>query len=185
MTNLLLLFCDQLRAALVFGAEPGETGCYDNGYPMPADRPTLMGALSEAGYKFRDGGEDRRLLQLIQAYYLACVSFVDAQIARILAEVPADTVVVLSADHGEYNVYSRDPLLAMRERAAGHFPELAGAGFDTDTVPLALGGPDEAETFAAIARDPDGGFLAIPDDDLAPDETFAEYRTRYREGEKS
>jgi hypothetical protein len=73
----------------------------------------------------------------------------------------------------------------MRERAAGHFPELAGPGFDTANVPLALGAPDEAETLAVIARDPDGGFLTIPDDDVAPDETFAEYRTRYREGEKS
>jgi hypothetical protein len=77
------------------------------------------------------------------------------------------------------------PLLAMRDRAAGHFPELAGAGFDTENVPLSLGGPGEAETLAAIARDPDGGFLTIPDDDVAPGETFAEYRTRYREEEKS
>jgi len=84
-----------------------------------------------------------------------------------------------------YNVHCRDALLSMRERAAGHFPELAGTGFDTANVPLALGAPDEAETLAVIARDPDGGFLTIPDDDVAPDETFAEYRTRYREGEKS
>jgi len=485
MTNILLLFCDQLRAdvlgcyghpfavtpaidglaargtvfdnaytpspvcvsaraSLVFGAEPGQTGCYDNGFPMPTGRPTMMGSLSELGYrthgvgkmhftpdpygswgfqtrdvgeefgsaaddhylayvadrgfghverphglraemyyvpqlsplperlhyshwvadrsleflrtrprdqpfflwasfihphppfappapwhklyqpalmpaprrvageaglmtvhnvkqnryKFRDGGEDRRLLQLIVAYYLACVSFVDAQIARILAEVPEDTLVVLSADHGEflgdygyfgkrsfldpaarvplvcagpgfapghratalvsladiaatflatagatpdgtplahvrrealygqfqtgalglylamtrrwkyiysaaddreflfdrahdpgetmnvaYNAHRRDALLAMRDRAAGHFAELDS--FDDDNVPLALSGPDEAETLAAIARDPDAGFLLIPDDDdLTADDTYAEYRGRYRDGEK-
>jgi hypothetical protein len=70
-------------------------------------------------------------------------------------------------------------------RAAGHFPGAGGAGFDTEKVPLSLGGPGEAGTLAAIARDPDGGFLTIPDDDVAPGETFAEYRTRYREEEKS
>jgi arylsulfatase A-like enzyme len=265
---------------------------------MPADRPTLMGALSEAGYRThgvgkmhftpdpyaswgfqtrdigeefgsvaddhylqfladrgfahverphglrsemyyvpqlspvpeplhysrcRDGGEDRRLLQLIQAYYLACVSFVDAQIARILAELPDDTVVVLSADHGEflgdYGYFGKrsflDPaarvplvcagpgfapghrsdelvslvdiaptLLAAAGLAPGHFADLADSGFDTANVPLALGGADEAATLPAIARDPDAGFLTIPDDDLAPEDTFAEYRHRYREGEK-
>ena len=30
-----------------------------------------------------------------------------------------------------------------------------------------------------------GGFLTMSDDDPAPDETFAEYRTRYREGEQA
>jgi arylsulfatase A-like enzyme len=58
-------------------------------------------------YKFRDGGTDRRLLQLIQAYYLASVSFIDSQIARIMAALESrhgldNTLIVLSADHGEF-----------------------------------------------------------------------------------
>jgi arylsulfatase len=444
--------CVSARGSLIFGAEPDETGCYDNGFPMPTDRPTMMSLLSGLGYrthgvgkmhlnpspydlwgfqtrdigeefgtvaddhylqfladegwghverphglrsemyyipqlsqtpqrlhfshwvadrsleflrtrprdqpfflwssfihphppfappapwhklyppalmpdprrvpgenglmtthnikqnryKFRDGGEDRRLLQLIRSYYLACVSFADAQIGRILEALAAsgdldNTLVILSADHGEflgdygyfgkrsfldpaarvplicagpgfdarrspalvslidilptllhaaseehepaplqttdraphesiygqfqtgelglylamtsrwkyiysaadsreylfdrvrdpqettnvaYSVYRREALLSMRERAGSHFTELESADFDaiTGNVPLALGGPDEAATLAAIVRDPEAGLLIIPDDDVPPggeDSAFARYQSLY------
>jgi arylsulfatase A-like enzyme len=85
-----------------------------------------------------------------------------------------------------YNTYCRDALLSMRERAAVHFAELDKTDFDaaTDNVPLSLGGADEAATLPAIARDPDAGFLVIPDDDLVPNDEFASYRSRYRDGGK-
>jgi arylsulfatase len=290
---------------------------------MPDPRRPPSGAelltvhnIKQNRYKFRDGGEDRRLRQLIIAYYLACVSFVDAQIGRILAALAAtgelaDTLVLLSADHGEflgdygcfgkrsfldpaarvplvctgpgfppgrsralaslidvlptllaaageregaatregrplqdagqaartavygqlqrgevglylamtrrwkyvysaadrreylldrvrdphetmnlaYNAYCREPLLAMRERAAGHFDELSSVDFDAvaENRPLSLGDDAEAATMPAIARDPDAGFLLIPDDDPIPvgdsvpdrPDSFARYRSRF------
>jgi arylsulfatase A-like enzyme len=163
--------CVSARASLVFGAEPGETGCYDNGFAMPADRSTLMGVLSEAGYRTHGAGK--------MHFTPACVSFVDAQIARILAELPDDTMVVLSADHGEflrdYGYLTRrwKYVWSAADRREYLIDRLHDPGETTNVA-----------TLPAIARDPDAGFLTIPDDDLAPEDTFAEYRHRYREGEK-
>lgn len=58
-------------------------------------------------YKFRDGGRDRRLEQLIRSYYFASVSFADAQIGRMMAALEASgradrTLIILAADHGEF-----------------------------------------------------------------------------------
>lgn len=57
-------------------------------------------------YKYRDGGRDRRLWQLLKAYYAASVSYLDSQVGRIVAALEQsgrleDTVIVLTADHGE------------------------------------------------------------------------------------
>ena len=61
----------------------------------------------QARYKYRDGGRDRRLWQLIRAYYAASVSYLDSQIGRILDALEElgqldNTLVMLSADHGEF-----------------------------------------------------------------------------------
>lgn len=58
-------------------------------------------------YKYRDGGEDRRLNQLLKAYYFASVSYLDSQVARILQALDEsglreDTTVIVTADHGEF-----------------------------------------------------------------------------------
>ena len=58
-------------------------------------------------YKYRDQGIDTNLVRLIKAYYYATISFVDYQIGRILAALEScgqldDTLIVLTADHGEY-----------------------------------------------------------------------------------
>jgi len=58
-------------------------------------------------YKLRDGGSDRRLNQLMASYYFGSISFVDAQIGRILDAIDEagdrdNTLVVLTADHGEF-----------------------------------------------------------------------------------
>jgi arylsulfatase len=63
--------------------------------------------LQQNRYKFRDGGYDRRLLQLIRAYYFACLSFIDAQIGRIVGALEEtgridNTLIVFSSDHGEF-----------------------------------------------------------------------------------
>jgi arylsulfatase A-like enzyme len=58
-------------------------------------------------YKYRDQGVDWNLVRLIRAYYLACVSFVDYQVGRIVQELTRSglmdrTLILFSSDHGEY-----------------------------------------------------------------------------------
>jgi len=43
--------CVPARCSLIYGQYPHRTGCFDNGFPMPEDRPSLMGLLTEAGYR--------------------------------------------------------------------------------------------------------------------------------------
>ncbi|MCD6507869.1 sulfatase-like hydrolase/transferase [Candidatus Poribacteria bacterium] len=43
--------CVSARCSLIYGLYPHNTGCFDNGYPMPDDRPSLMELLSRAGYR--------------------------------------------------------------------------------------------------------------------------------------
>ncbi len=43
--------CVPARCSLIYGQYPHRTGCADNSDPMPDDRPSLMQALSEAGYR--------------------------------------------------------------------------------------------------------------------------------------
>src|SRR5262249_47572344 len=43
--------CVPSRCSLYFGQYPHRTNCYDNGFVMPADRPTFMAALTDAGYR--------------------------------------------------------------------------------------------------------------------------------------
>ncbi|MBD3176522.1 MAG: sulfatase-like hydrolase/transferase, partial [Armatimonadia bacterium] len=57
-------------------------------------------------YKYRDRGWDLNLVRQIRAYYWACVSFVDYNIGRVLAELEAqgeleNTIIMYSSDHGE------------------------------------------------------------------------------------
>ena len=42
--------CVSARAICMTGQLPQRTGIYDNGYPLPADQPTLMSRLRAAGY---------------------------------------------------------------------------------------------------------------------------------------
>jgi arylsulfatase len=49
--------CVPARCSLVFGAEPGETGCHDNGFPMPGDPPSLMSRLADQGYRTHGVGK--------------------------------------------------------------------------------------------------------------------------------
>ncbi|MDZ8201679.1 sulfatase-like hydrolase/transferase [Microbacterium sp. SSW1-59] len=88
-------------------------------------------------YKYRDGGTDRRLEQLRSAYYFASVSYLDSQIARILRALDdvgcrENTVILLSADHGEflgdYGAYGKRSFLDVAAR-----------------VPLIINGPGFSE----------------------------------------
>ena len=42
--------CVSARAICMTGQLPQHTGIFDNGYPLPADHPTLMTRLRAAGY---------------------------------------------------------------------------------------------------------------------------------------
>jgi arylsulfatase len=58
-------------------------------------------------YKYRDGGRSRRLDQLLKAYYFGSVAYLDSQIARIIdaldrSGLRENTVILLTADHGEF-----------------------------------------------------------------------------------
>ncbi len=85
---------------------------------VPANSESLLTFVNRVQnrYKYRDQGHDTNLVRLIKAYYYACVSFIDYQVGRMvdaLAErgVLDDTVILLSADHGEllgdYNCYGK------------------------------------------------------------------------------
>lgn len=57
-------------------------------------------------FKRRDRGSDLRLIQMIRAYYYACISFVDFQVGRILEALEATgqldhTLIAFTSDHGE------------------------------------------------------------------------------------
>jgi len=43
--------CISARGCMHYGQYVPTTGCYDNGYPMPEDRPSFMQNLTEAGYR--------------------------------------------------------------------------------------------------------------------------------------
>jgi len=43
--------CVPARCSLHYGQYPQRTGCYNNGDPMPQDRPSFMDVLAEAGYR--------------------------------------------------------------------------------------------------------------------------------------
>lgn len=92
-------------------------------------------------YKYRDGGWDRRLEQLRKAYYFASVSYLDSQVARIIDALDAsgqreNTVVIVTADHGEflgdYGSYGKRSFLDV----AARIPLIiAGPGFDAERRP--------------------------------------------------
>jgi arylsulfatase A-like enzyme len=55
-------------------------------------------------YKWRDNGRDDNLLRTMRAAYMACISFVDYNVGRVLEELGDEidnTLVILTSDHGE------------------------------------------------------------------------------------
>jgi arylsulfatase A-like enzyme len=75
--------------------------------PVEADSLLTVHNRLQNRYKYRDGGHDRRLNQLIKAFYYGSVSYLDSQIGRILDALDRtgqreNTVVILTADHGEF-----------------------------------------------------------------------------------
>ncbi len=64
--------CVSARGSIITGQYPHRTGCYDNGFPMPVDRPSMMDLLARAGYETRGVGKmhftpDRHALRGFEA----------------------------------------------------------------------------------------------------------------------
>lgn len=132
--------------------------------PEPFEPPSSETLLTiynrlQARYKYRDGGKDRRLTQLIQSYYYASVEHLDSQIGRILDALDErglaeDTLVLLTADHGEflgdYGTFGKRSYLDVAARV----PLIArGPGFHAGAVvesPVSL--IDVYPTVAAVAN---------------------------------
>jgi len=49
--------CVSARCSMIHGQYPHKTGCAYNGDPMPADRPSLMACLTDAGYRTHGVGK--------------------------------------------------------------------------------------------------------------------------------
>ena len=49
--------CVSARCSLITGQYAHHTGCYDNGFPMPEDRPSMMDLLAQAGYQTHGVGK--------------------------------------------------------------------------------------------------------------------------------
>ncbi|GAA1503843.1 arylsulfatase A-like enzyme [Agromyces terreus] len=128
-------------------------------------------------YKYRDGGHDRRLEQLRTAYYYASVSYLDTQVARILAALDAsgereNTIVVVTADHGEflgdYGFYGKRSFLD----AAARVPLIiSGPGFEAERMPHPVSLVDVRATLleaTGTAGDPRDGRSVLAGDEPGP-----------------
>lgn len=76
---------------------------------LPSDVEKLLFFINrfQNRYKYRDRGLDLNLIRCMRAYYYACISFIDAQIGRILETLEKsgqleNTLIVFTSDHGEY-----------------------------------------------------------------------------------
>jgi len=76
---------------------------------VPQDSDALLAWVNhhQNRYKYRDQGIDRNLVRCLKAYYYATVSFVDYQVGRTLDALEKtgqldNTLVIFTADHGEY-----------------------------------------------------------------------------------
>ena len=77
------------------------------GYPYnPENSDDLLNIWNriQNRYKWRDNGVDGNLTRTMRAAYMACVSFVDYNIGRVLdglGEELDNTLIILASDHGE------------------------------------------------------------------------------------
>ena len=93
----------------------------------------------------RDPREDPAFAEEVRRHYLACVSYADAQVGRLLGALEAagaadDTVVVLWGDHGwhlgEHAVWGKHTLFeeSLRSPLIVAYPDLPEAGRASDAV---------------------------------------------------
>ena len=75
---------------------------------LPANADEMLAFINrfQNRFKYRDRGLDLNLIRCVHAYYYACISYIDFQVGRILAQLEAtgeldNTLIVFSADHGD------------------------------------------------------------------------------------
>jgi arylsulfatase A-like enzyme len=132
----------------------------ESGYPYaPENSEELLCIWNriQNRYKWRDNGWDGNLMRTMRAAYMACVSFVDYNIGRVLdalGEELDNTLVILSSDHGEllgdYGSVGKRTMLdpSVRVPLLVRYPENFKAGAQCDT-PVSL--LDLWPTFLAAA----------------------------------
>lgn len=91
-------------------------------------------------YKGIDNGINGYTVRTLKAFYYACISFIDYQVGRIVAELKnrgiyEDTLILFASDHGEllgdYNCYGKRTMLD----AACRIPLVVkGPGFTADSL---------------------------------------------------
>lgn len=128
---------------------------------VPADWKSLLVWINrfQNRYKYRDQGIDQNLLRCMKAYYYATVSFIDYQVGRMLDALEStgtldDTLIVLTADHGEhlgdYNCFGKRSMhdTAARIPMIARMPGVFAGGARVD-APASL--VDLAPTFLSAA----------------------------------
>lgn len=94
-------------------------------------------------YKYRDRGLDLQLIRTMRAYYYACISFIDMQVAAMLRALEDsgeldNTLILFSSDHGEllgdYGSFGKRSILdaAARVPLLARWPERFAAGVRND-----------------------------------------------------
>jgi arylsulfatase A-like enzyme len=119
------------------------------GYPYtPENGDELLNIWNriQNRYKWRDNGIDGNLVRTMRAAYMACVSFVDYNVGRVLEELGDEldnTLVVLTSDHGEmlgdYGCVGKRTMLdpSVRVPMLVRWPKHFSAGKQCDT-PVSL-----------------------------------------------
>jgi len=132
----------------------------ESGYPYtPENSNDLLCIWNriQNRYKWRDNGFDGNLMRTMRAAYMACVSFVDYNIGRVLNELGDEldnTLVILTSDHGEllgdYGSVGKRTMLnpSVRVPMLVRYPKNFKAGAQCDT-PVSL--LDIWPTFLAAA----------------------------------
>jgi len=132
----------------------------ETGYPYnPENSEELLCIWNriQNRYKWRDNGMDGNLMRTMRAAYMACVSFVDYNIGRVLESLGDEldnTLIILTSDHGEllgdYGSVGKRTMLdpSVRVPMLVRYPKNFKAGTQCDT-PVSL--LDIWPTFLAAA----------------------------------
>ncbi len=103
------------------------------------------GEFKQYNHWDKDANEDSDYADKLRRYYAACVSYADAQVGKILAELKRtgadkNTIVVLWGDHGwhlgEHGIWGKHSLFeeSLLSPLIIHKPEMGHAGAATDAI---------------------------------------------------
>jgi arylsulfatase A-like enzyme len=121
----------------------------ESGYPYNPDNSDDLLCIwnhIQNRYKWRDNGFDGNLIRTMRAAYMACVSFVDYNMGRVLDALGDEidnTLIVLASDHGEllgdYGSFGKRTMLdpSVRVPMLVRYPKNFKAGMQCDT-PVSL-----------------------------------------------